>query len=283
MARRQFTRRTLLRGFGAALVAAATTGLYTWRIEPHWVQVVRRRLPLAGLPAHWAGRTLLQLSDIHVGPRVDDDYVLAAFRRSAALQPDLVVVTGDLTSYHRNVHAHAAQIYRKLPRGRLGTFAVLGNHDYGPDWAHPPMAATLVDAVSVDGLHVLRNERVDLDGLDLIGLDDLWAGQFDATRALASGTLGRAAIALSHNPDTVDLPAWQDWRGWILAGHTHGGQCRPPFLPPPLLPVHNRRYSAGAFDLGRGRRLYVNRGIGHLLRVRFNVRPEITLFELEPG
>ena len=53
------------------------------------------------------------------------------------------------------------------------------------------------------------------------------------------------------------------------------------FLPPPLLPVKNRRYTAGAFDVGPGRRLYVNRGLGHLIQVRFNVRPEITLFTLD--
>lgn len=283
--RRRFTRRGILRGLGVTLAAGAAAGLYAWRIEPHWVEVVRRRLPLAGLPPDWAGRTLIQLSDLHVGKRVDDDYLLDTFERAAALEPDLIVVTGDLTSHHRTVHAHAEAIYRRLPRGRFGTFAVLGNHDYGPNWAHPPLAAELVEAVARDGLRVLRNERVDLGGLELVGLDDLWAGRFD-TGALPARRRDRhapAAIALSHNPDTADLAAWDGWRGWILAGHTHGGQCRPPFLPPPLLPVRNRRYTAGAFEVGPGRTLYVNRGLGHLTRVRFNVRPEITRFELVPA
>ncbi|MEO1082736.1 MAG: hypothetical protein AAFY88_00695, partial [Acidobacteriota bacterium] len=73
---------------------------------------------------------------------------------------------------------------------------------------------------------------------------------------------------------------WHDFSGWILSGHTHGGQCKPPFLPPPILPVENRRYTAGAFELEGGRRLYINRGLGYLKRVRFNVRPELTLFTL---
>jgi predicted MPP superfamily phosphohydrolase len=62
---------------------------------------------------------------------------------------------------------------------------------------------------------------------------------------------------------------------------THGGQCKPPFLPPPLLPVQNRRYTCGEFEIANERRLYISRGLGHLLQVRINVRPEITLFELE--
>jgi predicted MPP superfamily phosphohydrolase len=71
-----------------------------------------------------------------------------------------------------------------------------------------------------------------------------------------------------------------DTSGWILSGHTHGGQCKAPFLPPPLLPVRNRRYTQGEFRLSGNRSMYINRGVGHLLPVRINVRPEVTLFEL---
>jgi predicted MPP superfamily phosphohydrolase len=56
---------------------------------------------------------------------------------------------------------------------------------------------------------------------------------------------------------------------------------KPPFLPPPLLPVKNKRYSAGLFELEQGRTLYINRALGHLWQVRMNVRPEITVFELQ--
>ena len=71
------------------------------------------------------------------------------------------------------------------------------------------------------------------------------------------------------------------YKGWILSGHTHGGQCKPPFLPAPMLPVKNKRYSAGQFELSGERNLYINRALGHLWQVRFNVRPEITIFTLE--
>jgi predicted MPP superfamily phosphohydrolase len=68
-----------------------------------------------------------------------------------------------------------------------------------------------------------------------------------------------------------------------VAGHTHGGQCKPPFLPPPLLPVQNKRYTSGVFGLSDGRTLYISRGVGHFLPVRFNVRPEVTVFRLQPA
>jgi predicted MPP superfamily phosphohydrolase len=133
------------------------------------------------------------------------------------------------------------------------------------------------------GVRVLRNEIADLEGVQIVGLDDLWARRFQPEKALSVIDRNRAALVLSHNPDTVDRPGWGDYAGWILAGHTHGGQCKPPFLPPPLVPVRNRRYTAGEFELADNRRLYINRGLGHLIRARFNVRPEITVFDLVPA
>src|SRR5215471_18037358 len=112
---------------------------------------------------------------------------------------------------------------------------------------------------------MLRNEVREVDGLQVIGLEDLWSGRFNLRKAMAETDLSRAVIALSHNPDTADAPAWGDYTSWILAGHTHGGQCKAPFLPPPLLTVKNRRYTSGEFALSGDRRMYINRGVGHLL------------------
>ena len=140
------------------------------------------------------------------------------------------------------------------------------------------MADAVSHILSEAGCVVLRNEAVDVYGLSIGGVDDLWSGRARWGPWLAA--LKSPALMLCHNPDACDLPGWTGYEGWILAGHTHGGQCRPPFLPPPILPVRNKRYTAGTFELSQGRTLYINRGLGHLLRVRFNVRPEVTVFEL---
>jgi len=262
-------------------LGAVATGIYTSRIEPYWLEIVRRSLPIAGLPPELRGASLVQLSDLHVGPQVPDDYILETFGRVRALQPDIVAYTGDFTSYEDTIVDHAGRMYQDLPRGRLATVGILGNHDYGPGWAHPEHAAKLADLFCSLGVTILRNELTDVAGLQIVGLDDLWAGRFDSTRGFATLDPRRAALVLSHNPDTVDRAGWDRYRGWILAGHTHGGQCKPPFLPPPLLPVENRRYTSGPFELTGGRQLYINRGVGHVLPVRFNVRPEVTVFRLE--
>jgi predicted MPP superfamily phosphohydrolase len=129
-------------------------------------------------------------------------------------------------------------------------------------------------------VRVLRNEIADVGGLQIVGTDDLWAGRFDPEEALGSLRPEKAALVLTHNPDAADRDGWGTYEGWILCGHTHGGQCKPPLLSPPLVPVKNRRYTAGEFRLAGNRRMYINRGVGYLLQARFNARPEVTVFQL---
>jgi predicted MPP superfamily phosphohydrolase len=270
-----FTRRQFL-----TVGAAATAGLYGWRIEPHWVEFVERPLPIRGLPKSLVGRTLVQISDVHTGLRVDDDYLIDVFRRVTDLNPDIVVVTGDLVTPHADILPQLEDVYRYFPQGRLATIGVLGNHDYGRGWREYDLADRVVATVASLGLTILRNQVVDVRGLQIVGLDDFWSTRFAPALVMPRLDPDRPSLVLSHNPDTADEPVWDGFEGWILSGHTHGGQCRPPFLPPPLLPVRNRRYTAGEFALSGNRRLYINRGVGHSLKLRLNVRPEVTQFVL---
>ena len=159
--------------------------LYTWRIEPHWLEIVRHRLDIANLPETLVGRTLVQISDLHVGPRVDDGYVADTLRRVADLKPDIVVFTGDFISHSPTVFEQVARVYRHVPIGRLATLAVLGNHDYGPNWAHPEIAKRVVETVTPLGVRFLRNEVADVEGLQIVGLDDWWARAFQPAAAFA--------------------------------------------------------------------------------------------------
>jgi hypothetical protein len=265
-----------------ALAGAAGLGigLYTWQWEPHWLQIVRRKLPVANLPSGLAGSTVAHLSDLHIGPRVDDDYLLSVFEQVKSHSPEIVVYTGDFANSDADAFSHVRRLFPRLPLGSRGTFGVLGNHDYGPGWGDGEVADTIAALAEKAGVQILRNETGDVDGLQVVGMDELWASRFEPRKALKSLEADAPAIALSHNPDTADRDGWGDYAGWILAGHTHGGQCKPPFLPPPLLPVENRRYSSGMFALSDGRAMYISRGVGYLMQVRFNVRPEVTLFEL---
>ena len=277
LSRRKFLRR----GVGGLGATAAGTFLYTWRVEPHWVEVIHHPMPIAGLPTPLIGKRIVQLSDLHAGRVVDQSFLTRSIAGIAELQPDLIVITGDFMSCESVEELpKALDAMRALPAAPLGRLAVLGNHDYGTAWKQNTVADKLVAGLEKLDVQVLRNDVVDVAGLQVAGVDDLWSARYDAEKTLGQLHSDRPALALCHNPDAVDLPEWNDFRGWILSGHTHGGQCKPPFLPPPLLPVKNRRYVAGEYDVGTGRRLYINRGLGYLRRVRFNARPEITVFTL---
>lgn len=278
LTRRRWLKRTAV----SLLVAGAGAAIYSHWIEPFWVDFVERDLPIAHLPPQWDGRTLVQISDIHVGHRVSDDFLIGTFRRIADLEPDLVAFTGDMISLSPDwtpPYNQLTRVLHQLPHGKVATLGVLGNHDYGRGWSEPKVAGRLVDLSRNGGMRVLRNETAAVDGLDIIGVDDLVARRCDGTAALASSQAA-AKLVLCHNPDAADQSFWSDYQGWILAGHTHGGQCKPPFFAPPMLPVENQRYTAGEIDLFDGRTMYINRGLGHLQRVRFNVRPEVTIFRL---
>lgn len=280
----KFSRRRFLGVSALALSGAATLAAVDARwFELHWLDVVRRPMPIPKLPAALTGMTLAHLSDLHIGPMVDDAYIARTFERTRAEKPDFVVYTGDFITNSPGTFEQLARLTARVPLGRLGTLAVLGNHDYGRHWSHPEIADRVAARLRGRGIEVLRNDVREVAGLQFAGFDDLWARAYDARPVLAKLDRARPHVTLSHNPDTADLPGLAQLRGWILSGHTHGGQVRLRPFPPPVLPVANRRYAAGAVDLGAGRHLYVSRGVGHLTPIRFGVRPEVTVFTMVPA
>lgn len=277
MKRRVFIKKA---GLGAAGLAFMG-GIYSWLIEPFWLEVVKLEMDIRNLPPHLEGKTLMQISDIHVGNRFNYQFIIDSFKTVQKLEPDFVVYTGDYVSYEdeeqfkqlREVMQHAVIV-------KSGTAGILGNHDYGDNWSEKPVADEINAILKDAGVEMLSNEQTEWEGLQIIGMDDYWGLRFDPTRAFENYNPHQPAVLLCHNPDVCDLDVWSNYQGWILSGHTHGGQVKPPFLPPPVLPVKNRNYTAGKFDLKDGRTLYINRALGHSFQVRFNVRPEITLFTL---
>ena len=268
----------------AAATVASGAGLlgYVSLVEPFWLDVTRRDLPIRLLPASLDGRTLLHLSDLHIGPSVDDAYLERVWRTGAALAPDIVAYTGDWVTWRGTAQLRQLEHHLPLaPRGRMLTLSVLGNHDYGERWREVTVSNAVTDRLRGGGITVLRNQSLDVGGLLVAGVDDFWSPMARPEKALARWSRGTPGLVLNHNPDCMDQRTrWLGYDGWILSGHTHGGQCRSPFLAPPILPVRNKRYTSGEIAVGDGRHVYISRGVGFNLQVRFNVRPEITLFTL---
>ena len=278
MSRRKFIKRTFFGTLGIGLL----TGLYTWQIEPFWLEFVKKKMPISNLPDNLVGKTLMQISDIHVGNRFDYGYIIDSFKKAQKLNPDFVVYTGDYISYESEEQfKQLEEVLKHTVKGKIGTVGILGNHDYGKNWAEQEIADKISSQLTSAGIQVLKNTQTEIEGLNIIGFDDYWALNFAPEKVMNTYDDSKANLLLCHNPDVCDLDVWNGYKGWILSGHTHGGQCKPPFLKAPMLPVKNKKYSQGEIDLEDGRTLYVNRAVGHLWQVRFNVRPEITIFKLD--
>ncbi|MDC0710446.1 metallophosphoesterase [Stigmatella sp. ncwal1] len=254
--RRQFLARSA--AGGALLVTGGFVGYGTWRaFHPPVVNRIAVRLP--GLPKALDGFTLVQVTDIHVGPLIQRRFMDAMVEQCNALKPDAVCITGDLVDGSVPALAPSVSALANL-RSRYGSFFVTGNHEYysgDEEWA---------EALERMGITVLRNRHVSVGepgaSFDMVGVDD-WAAQrsgfprkYDLERALAGRAPERASVLLAHQPSNWRVAA-QKGIGLQLSGHTHGGQ----FFPFTLAVGAMWEHDAGHYE-ENGRHLYVSRGTG---------------------
>jgi predicted MPP superfamily phosphohydrolase len=224
-------RRALLSRFlgVAATLVAGGLGLVAVRSGLARVAVREVRVRLDRLPKDLDGLTIVQLTDVHVGPTIRRDFIEHIVEETNAANPDVIAITGDLVDGSVDeLREHVAPLANL--RARHGVYFVTGNHEYysGADaWC---------EELTRLGIRVLRNERVSIgrDGasFDLAGIDDHQASQFgnghgaDLPRALAGRDPSRELVLLAHQPRAV-FEAKEHGVGLQLSGHTHGGQIWP--------------------------------------------------------
>jgi len=203
----------------AGIVGVAATVLYGFVHLARGPRVRRVRVPLAKLPASADGYTIVQLTDVHVGPALGREFVTGVVRQVTTLAPDLIVLTGDVVDGRLADLAPHVEPLRDL-RARDGVFAVTGNHEYY--WNAEAWIAHLGSL----GIRFLRNERVSIAaGFALAGVDDSSAGE-DVPRALAGRDPAIPVVLLAHHPRTIHRAAAAGC-DLQLSGHTHGGQLLP--------------------------------------------------------
>lgn len=280
------SRRRLLFGAGLAGVPGAIGAAYTRLVEPGWLEVSHRTVPLG--QGNTTAIRVLHLSDLHASGYVPLEFIATAVQLGLAEKPDLICLTGDFITKRFTRFADYAEVLKPLAAA-APVFACLGNHD-GGKWAARPSYGGHVDHADVrkclvaGGARVLLNQAQELTlrgrKLRLVGVGDLWAGEQRPAEAFGSGAADAetGVLALMHNPDGKDQLAPFPWH-LALCGHTHGGQLRLPWWGTPFAPVRDHRYVEG-LHRWRDRWLYITRGVGNLHGVRFNCRPEVSLLTL---
>jgi hypothetical protein len=256
---------------------------YIFLLEPNWIDVTRHDVWFKRLPPEFDGLVVAQLSDLHIA-----SYGFRERRLLTALakaKPGLIVITGDFIT----PGSDRAAVLRFLKDLRpldppFGVWAVLGNHEHTdlPVLGHEEMRQFFNEA----NIALLVNDagRIGrgLDTLTLIGVDDPYTGHDRLWEALKGMQRTPFAILLSHSPEIffkADLARFD----LVLAGHTHGGQVRLPWVGPVWLPEGSESYEAGWFA-GSSAKMFVSRGIGtSTLPIRFLCRPELPLITLKRG
>jgi uncharacterized protein len=271
----------------AAAVALLALGLRAFWLEPASLTVVNERIQLpTPLPKPLK---IAVLTDLHIGsPFNGMDKLSDVVARTNAARPDVICILGDLLSNgpkgarsERPGFITPEQVSAELAnlRAPVGVFGVLGNHDNWLD--HDRVAA----AMEKNGVRLLEDKAQRLDtpagSIWLAGVSDYWTRSHDVAAALAAvGTDTAPIILITHNPDL--FPSVPNRVSLTLAGHTHGGQVRFPFIGTPIVPSRfGVRFTAGHIVEG-GRHLFVATGIGtSILPVRFRVPPAIVVLTIE--
>jgi len=254
--------------FGLALLAS----IYGM-INAASIRVSRITVKLPGLPASWRGRAAALVSDTHLGHIVGQEFMSRIVAMLRHLRADVIFITGDLFD-GTNVDTRRLAAPWKHISPRFGSFFVSGNHEEFSD------SAKYLDAVRESGVRVLHNEKVNLDGLQVVGVpyhDSTDPKRLQAVLENASLDPERPSVLLAHSPHALPV-AERQGISLQLSGHTHGGQIFP------FTWLTSRVFGDFTYGLKRFGKLlvYTSSGAGTWgPPMRVGTRPEVVLIRFE--
>ncbi len=253
---------------GAALTGQ---GKYAWMLglpgnESFQLRVAEWAVPISRLPAALDGLSILHISDLHFARCFDRRFFEAVFEQAAALPSDLVVFTGDLIDDEGAVE-WIVPLFSRL-RGRLGSFAILGNHDLTHE---PPRLLELLGDAGFTNLEgAWATVRSEGKTIALGGTSFPWGPPLP----LHERPRADLAVYLSHTPDLF-YQAERVGFDLMLSGHNHGGQIRLPLIGPVFMPSrYGRRFDRGFFRKNQ-LTLHVSQGIAGKHPLRYGCIPEV--------
>ncbi len=254
-----FSRRKFLRGLGGVLGLGGLAAADGHWIEPTWLRVRSFRLPGPSL-----GLKLVQFTDVH--HKGNAAYFRKVIERINSLKPDVVLFTGDLIEEI----GHQREALEIIQQVQAPLYGIPGNHDY---WAKADFNEFRKTFKAAGGAWLMDEETAAAGGkLNLVGVTGGKIPPF----SIQSGARN---ILLSHYPNWIEKLGTQRF-DLTLSGHSHGGQVRLPFYGPLLVPFNVGSFDMGWYETPAGP-MYVNPGIGcFYLNIRFNCRPELTVFEV---
>jgi predicted MPP superfamily phosphohydrolase len=272
---KRISRRSTLGVLGIGIPSA----VWAAGIEPNFLSITRKEITLPRWPAALDGFRVAQLTDLHYRPGSDDKIVAKLREALVREKPDLIAITGDFVI---NDPSSLTELCREINdlSAAHGVIASPGNHDR---WHCTDLS--LRSNLEKIGITYLNNQSTNLhikgEKIFVNGLDSIWGGLPNPSRAWNGHHPGDPVLSLVHEPDPFDELHRSHPLDLQLSGHTHGGQCRVPFINyAPAKVKYGRKFIYGHFKKGESQ-LFVGRGIGTVgFRVRFACAPELVILTL---
>lgn len=294
---------------------ASIVGIWPRFIEPELLYINRHTLTSPRFP----DLKIVQISDIHLHTQVSDAFLKKIYRHLHAIKPDIIVFCGDFLCYGEMQDEKRIGQFLKELNAPLGSFAVLGNHDYekrialSEDGSYTlanqenseiisgfqrllsPIKPTgkvacelkdlkphpkLLELIENSNVKLLNNETFPINQLiNICGLGEHMTGQCDTKKALQNYNPNLPGIILCHNPDS--LPAVSKMPGdVVLCGHTHGAQVNLPFIRHRLMLQEHPKWTRGIHTIN-DKWVYINRGLGSTMPFRWFSPPEMMVLTLK--
>jgi len=244
--------------------------IYARFVEPQLLFVNHYKIE-TGFKAKYA-----LIADLHLGMYNDESILERVVEKINNEEIDAVLIAGDFT-YEPQFY-DMKKLFYALKEINVPVYAVLGNHDCqqpGPD-----IRDELEEVLTSYGVEVITNKVIEHNGITIVGLGSLWASDDDIA-LLNKYSAEDNVVVLTHNPDTTLDYMPNHHPDLTLAGHTHGGQVRIPYLYKKIIPVRGDiLWDQGLYSF-EDEKVFVTSGIGEIgLPLRFLIPPAIDILEL---
>jgi hypothetical protein len=191
-------------------------------VNAFWLRVTRVTVKLANLPEAWRNRSVALVTDLHLGNVRGAGLTRRVVARLQELQPDAVLISGDMFDGSKADLDAMLEPWKNF-FAPAGVYFVTGNHEEFTS------RANFLDAIERAGIRVLNNEKVEIQGMQIIGVHDGETQQPKVYRELlqrAALDWNRPSILLAHQPSNLEI-AEDEGVSLQVSGHTHGGQFWP--------------------------------------------------------
>jgi predicted MPP superfamily phosphohydrolase len=274
------------------VIALLITILLLWSryVSTSGLDIREYKVANESLPISFDGLKIVHFTDIHYGRTIDKKYLEYLIKEINLLKPDLIFFTGDLVDDSVNLTSkmknNIIEVLSKL-NANIGKYAISGNHDIdNKNYLNMMSDCNFINLNNnFDIIYSKNYESILITGLEsevkghssTKAIDEYINAKDENNNSI--NDIPKYKILLLHTPDTIDK--MKDYNfNLVLAGHSHNGQIRLPFIGAVITPVGSKKYYNAYYKVNKSD-LYISGGLGtSIISFRFFDKPSFNFYRL---